>query len=89
MSLEEIYVKTKINRPHSGQNIYPYLFRVCLRIDRLNLVWQADIFGNKRHDPVKGIIIKDNYMLSQRDYILGTVSTFCSWAAFWGNKPLL
>ena len=49
----------------------------------------ADTFGNKRHDPVKGIIVEDNYMLSQCDYILGTVSTFCSWAAFWGNKPLL
>jgi hypothetical protein len=42
MSLEEIYLKTTINRPHSEHNIYPYLFRVCLRIDRINLVWQAD-----------------------------------------------
>ena len=42
MSLEEIYLKTKINRTYAEQNIYPYLFRVCLRIDRLNLVWQAD-----------------------------------------------
>ena len=49
----------------------------------------ADIYGNKRHDPVKGVIVEDNYMLSQCDYILGTVSTFCSWAAFWGNRPLL
>ena len=49
----------------------------------------ADEYGNKRHDPVKGVIVEDNYMLSQCDYILGTVSTFCSWAAFWGNKPLL
>ena len=50
---------------------------------------EADAYGNKRHDPVKGIIVEDNYLLSQCDYILGTVSTFCSWAAFWGNKPLL
>ena len=49
----------------------------------------ADAYGNKRHDPVKGVIVEDNYMLSQCDYILGTVSTFCSWAAFWGNRPLL
>ena len=49
----------------------------------------ADAYGNKRHDPVKSAIVEDNYMLSQCDYILGTVSTFCSWAAFWGNKPLL
>ena len=49
----------------------------------------ADGYGNKRHDPVKSVIVEDNYMLSQCDYILGTVSTFCSWAAFWGNKPLL
>jgi hypothetical protein len=46
-------------------------------------------YGNKRKDPVKRVIVEDNYMLSQCDYILGTVSTFCSWAAFWGNKPLL
>jgi hypothetical protein len=49
----------------------------------------ADAYGNRRHDPVKGAIVEDNYMLSQCDYILGTVSTFCSWAAFWGNRPLL
>jgi hypothetical protein len=49
----------------------------------------VDVYGNKPHDVVKGIIVEDNYMLSQCDYILGTVSTFCSWAAFWGNKPLL
>ncbi len=49
----------------------------------------ADVYGNKRHDPVKAVIVEDNYMLSQCDYILGTVSTFCSWAAFWGNRPLL
>ena len=49
----------------------------------------ADAYGNRRHDPVKSVIVEDNYMLSQCDYILGTVSTFCSWAAFWGNKPLL
>ncbi len=49
----------------------------------------ADAYGNIRHDPVKSVIVEDNYMLSQCDYILGTVSTFCSWAAFWGNKPLL
>ena len=49
----------------------------------------ADEYGNKRQDPVKSVIVEDNYMLSQCDYILGTVSTFCSWAAFWGNKPLL
>ena len=46
-------------------------------------------YGNKRKDPVNSIIVEDNYMLSQCDYILGTVSTFCSWAAFWANKPLL
>lgn len=50
---------------------------------------EADNYGNKRHDPVKGVIVEDNYMLSQCDYILGTVSTYCSWAAFWGNRPLL
>ena len=46
-------------------------------------------YGNKRKDPARGVIVEDNYMLSQCDYILGTVSTFCSWAAYWGNKPLL
>ena len=49
----------------------------------------ADGYGNKRRDPVQSVIVEDNYLLSQCDYILGTVSTFCSWAAFWGNKPLL
>jgi len=49
----------------------------------------ADEYGNKRRDPVVAVIVEDNYMLSQCDYILGTVSTFCSWAAFWGHKPLL
>jgi hypothetical protein len=46
-------------------------------------------YGNRRRNPVKRVIVEDNYMLSQCDYILGTVSTFCSWAAYWGNKPLL
>jgi len=46
-------------------------------------------YGNRRKDPVKRVIVEDNYMLSQCDFILGTVSTFCSWAAYWGNKPLL
>jgi len=49
----------------------------------------ADGYGNKRRAPVQSTIVEDNYLLSQCDYILGTVSTFCSWAAFWGNKPLL
>lgn len=49
----------------------------------------ADEYGNKRQDPIKSAIVEDNYVLSQCDYIMGTVSTFCSWAAFWGNKPLL
>ena len=46
-------------------------------------------YGNRREDAVKAVIVEDNYMLSLCDYILGTASTFCSWAAFWGNKPLL
>ena len=46
-------------------------------------------YGNRPKDSVKSVIVEDNYMLSLCDYILGTVSTFCSWAAFWGNKPLL
>lgn len=46
-------------------------------------------YGNRRKDPITSVSIEDNYMLSQCDYIFGTVSTFCSWAAFWGNKPLL
>ena len=50
---------------------------------------EASDYGNKRTDFVKDSIVEDNYLLSQCDYILGTVSTFCSWAAFWGGKPLL
>jgi hypothetical protein len=50
---------------------------------------EASEYGNIRRDPVTRVIVEDNYMLSQCDYILGTVSTFCSWAAYWGNKPLL
>lgn len=50
---------------------------------------EASEYGNRRKDPVKRVVVEDNYMLSQSDYILGTVSTFCSWAAYWGNKPLL
>ncbi len=50
---------------------------------------EASEYGNRRKDPVKRVVVEDNYMLSQCDYILGTVSTFCSWAAYWGNKPLL
>jgi len=50
---------------------------------------EASDYGNKRTAFVKDTSIEDNYLLSQCDYILGTVSTFCSWAAFWGGKPLL
>jgi len=50
---------------------------------------RASKYGNRRKGPVEGVVIEDNYMLSLCDYILGTVSTFCSWAAFWGNRPLL
>ncbi len=50
---------------------------------------EADHYGNKPTDFVKNTSIEDNYLLSQCDYILGTVSTFCSWAAFFGGKPLL
>ena len=49
----------------------------------------ADEYGNKRQGPVKSVIVEDNYMLNQCDYLLAAVSTFCSWAAFWGNKPNL
>ena len=50
---------------------------------------EANDYGNIRTDVVKDSIVEDNYLLSQCDYILGTESTFCSWAAFWGGKPLL
>ena len=50
---------------------------------------QVDRYGNRRQAPVERAVIEDNYFLSLCDYILGTVSTFCSWAAFRGNKPLL
>jgi hypothetical protein len=51
--------------------------------------FRADAYGNRRHSPIERDVIEDNYRLSLCDYILGTISTFCSWAAFWGNKPLL
>jgi len=50
---------------------------------------RADDYGNRRYAAIEQAVIEDNYLLSRCDYILGTVSTFCSWAAYWGNKPLL
>lgn len=36
-----------------------------------------------------GSAVGDLYALAQCDYVLGPMSTFSQWAAFYGNKPLL
>ena len=36
----------------------------------------------------KGNPVEDIFALAQCDYIVGNVSTFSRWAAFWGNKKL-
>jgi len=42
MSIEAIYPKPNLSKPHPGHKIYPYLLR-NLKISRINQVWGIDI----------------------------------------------